>query len=281
MELPSLTAAASIVISVLLCSAGILKLVDPRPFGWAMLRMIGPKWTGWRVVPARRTGRIVGTIEVSTGSALLILPGTAGRLASVVTAALCLAFVAAVVRAIRRGTSCGCWASFSDGVAAGAELGRAMSVAGIAVADAWYRAACGVNPRWSPSAAFASLVFFIVVVVVSKAVGWLLPSTSKAAPHRVQWRQRPLKTQLATLSGLVSHARGAAVSPDVGAVPVQGSVSHESRHLAWRPLFCTARWCRVSAAGHGRTLSTRAPATGHRIRLPCRGFAQFDWGGAP
>ena len=70
----------------------------------------------------RRLGRLLGPWELVLAAAMLSSVGTVGRGGR--SAATFVGFLGFVVVAVRRGASCGCWASLTEGPAGGAELGR-------------------------------------------------------------------------------------------------------------------------------------------------------------
>lgn len=125
---------AQLLLGALLASAGLLKLLQPGPFTHALHRLLPARLESGATL-ARAAAPTVGTTEVVVGAGLLGAawwPEPVSVVAGVASAVLFLAFVPVVVVAIRKGTACGCWSSFSDGVAGGTEMGRAVSLAAIA-----------------------------------------------------------------------------------------------------------------------------------------------------
>jgi hypothetical protein len=162
---------SALLLAGLLIVAGVLKLVRPRPFAHAVYRLL-PRHLVRRSSLARVAPWLAGTVEVLAGAGLLAVRSVwvAG-----VVAALYLGFVGVVVVAIRKGTSCGCFSSFSDGAAGGAELGRSLALGVLAVVlvavGSW---------SWRPDA-IAWLAVLVVVVAAAAALGgrtrpsgWLL-----------------------------------------------------------------------------------------------------------
>lgn len=105
----------ALALAVLLVTAGPPKLVRPRHVARALRRAFGSR------PHLELLGRLLGAWELALAVALLTLPWVAVAVACAVTF---LGFAAFVVLAVRRGASCGCWASLSEGPAGGAELAR-------------------------------------------------------------------------------------------------------------------------------------------------------------
>ncbi|MFL6142056.1 MAG: MauE/DoxX family redox-associated membrane protein [Labedaea sp.] len=161
---------AALLLAALLVLAGALKLLRPRSFAHAVYRLLG-KHLVRRELLARVAPWTVGAVEVLLGMGVAVA-GLAPRAwwsipITGACAALFLGFVAVVRIAIRKGTSCGCFTSFSDGVAGGAELARAIALAVLALAllavaltgraVTWW--------RWDALAWLAVLVVLVISVV--------------------------------------------------------------------------------------------------------------------
>ena len=200
----SFVTGATGLLGLLLFLAGILKLANPRPFGWAMLRLMSPGWAGWRLVTPGRAGYLVGAIEVLTAVTVVVGSGRVGEATAAWSGLLYLAFIAAVAVAIKRGASCGCWGSLSDGVAGGAELGRAASLGVVAVVAAGARTA-GTTLRWSTPALVAAAGLAVAVLVAAWAGGRALPGRSRARAMRSPVWDGPLGSQIALLSGSIGN----------------------------------------------------------------------------
>jgi hypothetical protein len=198
----------SVLLGVLLVVAGMLKLMDPRPFGWAMMRLMPAQWWGWRVAPPSRIGRIVGPSEVAIGVGVVLLPGAAGAAMAGIAGLLFLGFTAAVLAAIRKGSSCGCWGSFSDGPAGGAELGRVVALAIVAVALAVSRPLSGDNVQLSWPALVWALVLLACVGVAARAGGIVMPARSKSEPSGALGSSWRLVRGAVLMAGLVGHRIG-------------------------------------------------------------------------
>ncbi|HET9142347.1 MauE/DoxX family redox-associated membrane protein [Actinophytocola sp.] len=169
------TGGAAFLLAGLLLFAGTLKLVRPRAFGHAVYRLL-PRHQSWREPVARAAAPVVGGVEVLVGAGLL---ATAGHPSAVLTgcaAALYLGFVAVVAFAIHTGTSCGCFASFSDRTAGGAELGRSIVLAVLATALFVRVLVAPEVPWWQGSAVVWLLGLAVAVVAVTAVSGRVLPS---------------------------------------------------------------------------------------------------------
>jgi hypothetical protein len=141
---------------------------------------------------------------VLTATAMVFVSGGAGQAIAAWTALLYLLFIIAVGIAIKRGTSCGCWGSLSDGVAGGAELGRAIGLAVIAVTAAVIRAD-GVDVRWSGISLVVGSALMGAVLAVSWWGGRIVPTRSEVKPMRHQRWNGPVASQLALLSGVIGN----------------------------------------------------------------------------
>lgn len=110
----------ALALAALLVAAGLPKLVRPRHVARSLRRAFGSR------PHLELLGRLLGAWELVLAAALLTVPWVAVAAAGAVTF---LGFAAFVVLAVRRGTSCGCWASLSEGPAGGAELARTGTLA--------------------------------------------------------------------------------------------------------------------------------------------------------
>ncbi len=177
----TLAAGAALLIAVLLVAAGVGKLAAPAHVAAAMHRIVSDGIRGrqpfGRFVVA---GRVLGAVEVGLGTALLT--GWAVIPVRLATALLCIGFVWVVAVAVRKGASCGCFASFSDGAAAGAELARALvlgTLAMVALVDA------GRSEPADPIAGRAVPVGLALLVLLGAATvvgGRMLPARSAGTP---------------------------------------------------------------------------------------------------
>ncbi|HEV8562793.1 MAG TPA: MauE/DoxX family redox-associated membrane protein [Actinophytocola sp.] len=174
---------AALLLAGLLILAGGLKVLRPKPFVHAVYRLL-PRHVPRRETLARFAPWVVGTVELLAGPGLLVAASrpaawwSAAVIAGV--AVLYLAFVVVVRYAALKGASCGCFASFSDGVAGGAELARTLTLAALAVSLLITALLTGAASWWRLDA-LAWLVAFGVLVVIATALGgrrrpagWLL-----------------------------------------------------------------------------------------------------------
>lgn len=165
-----------VLLAALLASAGLLKLLGPAGFSHAVFRLL-PERLHWRGTLAKAAAPVVGAAEVAAAGGLLASVGRAGPgalAAQWATAALTAAFVAVVAVAIEKGTACGCWSSFSDGPAGGAELSRAVSLALLALVGAALRQAGIASPAWTWGV-LPWAVGLGLVVAAAAALGGRLP----------------------------------------------------------------------------------------------------------
>jgi hypothetical protein len=133
--LTGFTSAATLVLGLLLVAAGALKIRHANAFAHAVQRLL-PRKLPRRSAVARMAAPVVGSAELVIGAAFLAI-GEVGRswgpVVATAAAVLYVAFVGVILVAIRRGKSCGCFQSFSDGPAATAELARSLILAGLAL----------------------------------------------------------------------------------------------------------------------------------------------------
>jgi hypothetical protein len=173
-------AAATIVTAGLLAVAGVLKLIDPRPFGWAMIRLTPRGWIGWRIVSPARIGLVVGAAEAMVALAAF-LSGVMGQLDAVLIASVYGGFTLVVRAAVRKGSSCGCWGSFSDGPAGGAEMARSVTLAVIALAALMGRLSTRRLEFVTAGTGAATLVLLTIVAGGAAVGARLLPTRSTVA----------------------------------------------------------------------------------------------------
>ena len=125
--------------------------------------------------------------ELLLATAILVAGGPA---VGVAVAATFLGFLGFVVAAVRRGASCGCWASLTEGPAGGAELARTGVLAGAAVGLAvtgWSPGSLGWDSvGWA--AVFLGMTWFATVVG-----GWVAPVRSARVSGRLAMRAAPTR----------------------------------------------------------------------------------------
>jgi hypothetical protein len=129
-------AGAALLLGGVLFVAGALKICVPRPFQHAVHRLLPESWKGRRTI-ATAAAPVVGSLELFVGGGLAAAPWVTRDLfiaAAGAAALLFLGFVAVVGYAIRVGTSCGCFASFSEGQAGPTELARSLFLAALSLA---------------------------------------------------------------------------------------------------------------------------------------------------
>src|SRR3954454_17630389 len=107
------TGGAALLLAALLAVAGALKLVQRRAFAHAVHRLL-PQHLPRRRLLALAAGPVVGTFEIVLAAGLSLAPRLAVAVTAV-TAGLFGCFCGVVLLAIRKGTSCGCFTSLSDG----------------------------------------------------------------------------------------------------------------------------------------------------------------------
>lgn len=166
----------------LLVSAGVPKLWRPGHVAGALRRVFGPK-------PARRLrlfGRLLGAWELLLAVAVVLVGGRVVGAALAVTFAGFLGFV---VGAVRRGSSCGCWASMTEGPAGGAELGRT----GVLAAASVYVAVTG----WAPGVGLPALgwaaALLALMVLAAVVGGRVAPVRSRSVARRLGRRAAPTR----------------------------------------------------------------------------------------
>lgn len=120
----------ALALAILLAGAGAPKLWRPGYVASALRRV----FRRGRLPVLRVAGRLLGAWELLLAAALLTVGGVASVLVAVATAVTFTGFLGFVVVAVRRGTSCGCWASLTEGPAGGAELARTGVLSAAAVA---------------------------------------------------------------------------------------------------------------------------------------------------
>lgn len=180
-----MTQGIALALAFLLVSAGLPKLWRPDHVAGALRRVVGQRRPS---TPAlHRLGRLLGLWELLLAAAVVVLGGAVVGLA---VAGTFLGFLGFVVVAVRRGASCGCWASLTEGPAGGAELART----GVLAAGAGVLAVSG----WSPlSFGWADLgwavAFLAVTWLATVAGGRLAPVRSARVARRLAMRSAPTR----------------------------------------------------------------------------------------
>lgn len=129
--------AASVYLASVLAGAGLLKVAKPATLRITLTKLAPRVWRGG--MTPRLAVQLIAAWELLLAATLLLglshpKLAVAGGLSAAATFSL---FVGAVVAAIRKGQSCGCFGSLSRGVAGGAELARTLTMALIALALAF------------------------------------------------------------------------------------------------------------------------------------------------
>ena len=182
----------------LLVSAGAPKLLSPGHVAGALRRVFGPRRSTHAL---RRYGRLLGAWELLLAAAVVLV---GGRVTGVALAVTFAGFLGFVVVAVRRGSSCGCWASLTEGPAGGAELART----GVLAAAAGYVAVTGWPPGVSLSALGWAAVLLAVMVLAALTGGRVAPVRSADVARRLSRRAAPtrvgrLLARLRFLAGFV------------------------------------------------------------------------------
>jgi hypothetical protein len=288
----TLTSGAMLVLGFLLVSAGALKLWQPSAVGHAVYRLLPERLPG-RLSVARAAAPGIGVVEVAVGLSLLAsgeLSASWAGAAAAAAAVLYGGFVAVTVVAIRKGTSCGCFHSLSDGVAGGAELGRSIALAGFALLVLARDLLSGPHDPWRPAAPAAALLVCAIVAGAAAAGSALLP---KARPHaasgsparRAAWlllgrvTSRLSRVPLGSMRPLSRGERDAAVAAARNAPSVHAFESWLGRRAG------EIRWERSVAAtaapkipnGPQMRVVTVTPSCGPALTLT----VSLPWGEAP
>jgi hypothetical protein len=184
-------------LAVLLASAGVPKLSRPGHVAGALRRVFGPG--GAHVY--RRWGQLLGAWELLLAAATVLL---GGRVVGVALAVTFAGFTGFVVAAIRRGASCGCWASMTEGPAGGAELART----GVLAVAAVFVAVTGWVPGIGVAALGWAAVLLAVMVASALLGGRVAPVRSAHVARRLARRTAPdlggrLLARLVFLAGFV------------------------------------------------------------------------------
>jgi hypothetical protein len=195
----------ALALTLLLVSAGLPKLWRPEHVAGALRRVF------WRqrvsMASLRLLGQFLGLWELMVAGALVMI---GGLVVGLVVAATFLGFLGFVVAAVRRGASCGCWASLTEGPAGGAELART----GTLTAGAGYLAVAGWSLDFAWADAGWAAAFLALTWLVTVLGGRVAPVRSARVTRRLAMRAAPTRrgramAWLAFLLGFV-HAGTAA-----------------------------------------------------------------------
>jgi methylamine utilization protein MauE len=199
------TEGIALALAFLLVSAGLPKLWRPEHVAGALRRVF---WRQRVATPVLNLlGQLLGLWELMLAGSLLMIGGLAVGL---VVAGTFLGFLGFVVAAVRRGASCGCWASLTEGPAGGAELARTGTLtagAGCLAVAGWSLEFAWADAGWA--AAFLAVTWLAAIVG-----GRVAPVRSARVARRLSMRAAPTRrgramAWLAFLLGFV-HAGTAA-----------------------------------------------------------------------
>jgi hypothetical protein len=120
------------VMSLLLVVAGAIKLSQPRVTA-SSLRRVSKRLMQSPQHRLEAAARSIGTFEISMGAGALALDARPAVVVAALVVVTFVAFVAITRSAQRRGASCGCWGSLSDGPAGDREVRRRVIFVALAV----------------------------------------------------------------------------------------------------------------------------------------------------
>lgn len=200
-----MTQGIALALAFLLVSAGLPKLWRPEHVAGALRRVFTRRRMS--MPSLRLLGQFLGLWELMVAGALVMIGGWVAGLAVAVTFAGFLGFV---VAAVRRGASCGCWASLTEGPAGGAELART----GTLTAGAGYLAVAGWSLDFAWADAGWAAAFLTLTWVATVLGGHVGPVRSDRVARRLAMRAAPTRrgramARLGFLLGFV-HAGTAA-----------------------------------------------------------------------
>ncbi|MFC4858463.1 MauE/DoxX family redox-associated membrane protein [Actinophytocola glycyrrhizae] len=179
----AVTQGVALALAGLLVSAGAPKLWRPGHVAGALRRVFGPRGSTHALL---RYGRLLGAWELLLAAAVVFVGGPVTGVALAVTFAGFLGFVAA---AVRRGSSCGCWASLTEGPAGGAELARTgvLAAAAVSVAVAgWPRGLSVAALGWAA-------VLLVAMALAAAAGGRVAPVRPAGVARRLARRAAPTR----------------------------------------------------------------------------------------
>lgn len=181
-----MTQGVALALAVLLAGAGVPKLWRPGHVAGALRRVFGRGRT-LRTPVLRRWGRLLGAWELVLAAALLLV---GGQVVAAAVAATFVGFLWFVVVAVRRGASCGCWASLTEGPAGGAELGRT----GVLTAAAVWLAVAGWDVGVGPAAVGWAATLLALMWLAAVVGGRVAPVRSDRVASRLAMRAAPTRS---------------------------------------------------------------------------------------
>jgi hypothetical protein len=190
----------ALALAMLLAGAGAPKLWRPGYVAGALRRVFGRGRT-LRTPVLRVFGRLLGAWEVALATAMVFV---GGLVVAVLVALTFVGFTGFVVVAMRRGASCGCWASLSEGPAGGAELARTGTLTTAAIwltVTPWH-----VGFGW-PTLGWAAALLAVTWLAATIG-GQVAPVPSTRVARRLAMRSAPtvwgrLLARVAFLAGFV------------------------------------------------------------------------------
>ena len=200
---------ASLLLGVLLVSAGIAKTVAPRYAGSAVRRVVRRSRIasdGAILVAVR----VLGVYEILLGAALMTSHGVVSVIVAAATVVTFVGMDLFVVAAIRRGSHCGCWASLTEGPAGGAELGRSVALTLIAELLLAQRPGDRTAVAVGGPVLVAAGAWLVAIVAASHLGGLLAPVRSERVRRQLADQDSPTAAgravaRVAFLAGFV-HA---------------------------------------------------------------------------
>lgn len=173
----------ALALALLLVSAGLPKLWRPDHVVGALRRVFGQHRP--RTPVLHLVGRLLGLWELVLATAIVVVGGV---VVGIAVSATFTGFLGFVVVAVRRGASCGCWASLTEGPAGGAELGRT----GVLAAAAAVLAVTGWSPMDFGWAAVGWAIALLALTWLAAAVGGrMAPVRSTRVVRRLALRAAP------------------------------------------------------------------------------------------
>ncbi len=152
-------AALCLLLAETLLAAGLAKARDPRPLRSTLRPLAGERGSAVLAVA-------VPAAELALAAALLTGTGAGGRAPAAATAALMLAFIAALGVLGRHAVPCRCFGAGDDGDAAAGRLRNALLAAAALVLV--------VRPAGAPAAGGAQALLGAATAALGLACAWLL-----------------------------------------------------------------------------------------------------------
>lgn len=154
----------------MLLVAGTIKVARPRAAAGS-LRRSSARLMSWSQLRLDRAARAVGVAEFGAGATALFVSGRVSLVVSGIVFGLFVSFVWLTDSARRRGQSCGCWGSLSDGPAGTKEVRNRVVFAVLALVPFVIRASNPSNRVMPPAGA-------TLVLITGAAMGIVLTKDS-------------------------------------------------------------------------------------------------------